>query len=240
MAPLFLDTDHLTEFTSASACLNQTWSARSNQNLTINGSRTISECAIASEDDLVTAAKSGDQQAFVELCKRYSAAVKRRILSIVRNEEDTEDALQDTLLRAYVHLETFRRTCTFSTWITSIGINTALMILRKRKTRKEVHPEMAHAESGGTWEPVDCVSNSLDPEGMHFKHQVIFAVRREVKKLRPCLREAIEQYYGTECSLEDSARALEVPVSTAKSRLNRGRSKLRRSLSRRGIFNASL
>src|SRR6202044_483498 len=91
----------------------------------------------ASDDALIIAAQGGDHNAFVELCRRHSAVAKMKIFSIVRNHEDTEDALQDTLLRAYSHLSTFRRSCKFSTWLTAIGVNSALMILRKRRLRKE-------------------------------------------------------------------------------------------------------
>src|SRR5579863_2021016 len=95
----------------------------------------------ASDDQLLVKAQSGDQQAFVELCRRHSPMVKRRILSIVRNREDAEVALQDTLLRAYKHMDTFRRNCKFPTWLTSIGTNTALMILcnRRRVPGKRKH-----------------------------------------------------------------------------------------------------
>jgi RNA polymerase sigma-70 factor (ECF subfamily) len=160
--------------------------------------------------------------------------VKKRIFSIVRNQEDAEDALQDTLLRAYRHLGTFRRTCKFSTWLTSIGTNTALMILRKRKTRKEAHTDVLNEESGA-WETTEYVDRSLDPERQHSRHQVILVVRREVEKLRPTLRSIIKQYYGAECSLEESAKALDISVSTAKSRLTRGRKTLRWYLNRHGV-----
>src|SRR3984957_8232176 len=92
-----------------------------------------------SDDDLVTAAQRGDQKAFVELCGRYSTLTKKKIFMIVRNHEDAEDALQDTLLRAYTHLSTFRRSCKFSTWLTTIAVNSALMILPKRRVRRETY-----------------------------------------------------------------------------------------------------
>ena len=59
--------------------------------------------AETSECELLQAARLGDDKAFIELCRRISPSVKRRIYSILQNQEDTEDALQDTLLRAYVH-----------------------------------------------------------------------------------------------------------------------------------------
>src|SRR4029077_17564719 len=117
-------------------------------------------------DQLLVQAQSGDQQAFVELCRRHSPMVKKRIFSIVRNQEDAEDALQDTLLKAYGHIDTFRRTCKFSTWLTSIGTNTALMILRKRRTRKEGTTGLLNDEIG-LWEATQFVDLSLDPERLH-------------------------------------------------------------------------
>ena len=70
-----------------------------------------------SDDQLLSQAKSGDQQAFSELCLRYKEMLKQRIFRIVRHSEDTEDVLQDTFLNAYRHLHALRETCKFSTWL---------------------------------------------------------------------------------------------------------------------------
>ena len=78
------------------------------------GSSGCGHCEV-SDDDLIVGAQRGDQQAFAELCRRHSPLVKNKILRIVRNQEDAEDALQDTLLRAYTHMSSFRRSCKFST-----------------------------------------------------------------------------------------------------------------------------
>jgi RNA polymerase sigma-70 factor (ECF subfamily) len=188
----------------------------------------------ASDDDLVTAAQRGDQQAFVELCGRHSSLTKKKILRIVRNHEDAEDALQDTLLRAYTHLTSFRRSCKFSSWLTTIGVNSALMIMRKRRVRRENHasPCSPDTEIFELQEPVD---RSLGPEGICFKQQAILLLRREVEKLHPSLRSVVNHYYGSECSLEEAAKAEEISLAAAKSRLLRGRVRLRSSLARYGI-----
>lgn len=192
------------------------------------------EHAEASDDDLITAAQRGDQKAFVELCGRHSSMVKNKILRIVRNQEDAEDALQDTLLRAYTHMFSFRRSCKFSTWLTTIGVNSALMIMRKRKVRRETDAITSSLDTGKLQlqEPVD---RSLGPEGTYLKQQAILLVRREVQKLCPSLRSVVNHYYGSECSLEEAAKALDLSSSAAKSRLLRGRARLRSSLARRGI-----
>lgn len=188
----------------------------------------------ASDDDLITAAQRGDQRAFVELCGRHSTVTKKKIFSIVRNHEDAEDALQDTLLKAYMHLTSFRRSCKFSSWLTTIGVNSALMLMRKRRVRKETYASTnsPDAERAERPEPVD---RSPGPEGIYLRQQAILLVRREVKKLKPSLRSVISQYYGSECSLEEAAKAQEISLGAAKSRLLRGRVRLRSSLARYGI-----
>jgi len=199
----------------------------------------IPEYSIVSDDKLLVDAQSGDQQAFVELCRRHSPMVKKRSFLIVRNQEDAEDALQDTLLRAYRHIGAFRRNCKFSTWLTSIGTNTALMILRKRKTRKEGNTDVLN-DGSGAWEATEFVDLSLNPERLRSRRQIILVMRQEIEKLRPTLRSMIEQHYGAECSLEDSARALDISVGAAKSRLMRGRKTLRSYLKRHGVSDSRI
>jgi len=187
-----------------------------------------------SDDELITAAQRGDQNAFVELCGRHSTLTKRMIFRIVRNDEDAEDALQDTLLRAYTHLTSFRRSCKFSSWLTTIGVNSALMMIRKRRVRREAHANTSCLDAG-TVELQEPVDRSLGPEGVFLKQQAMLLVRRAVGRLHPSLRSVIKLYYGSECSLEETAKASEISVAAAKSRLLRGRARLRSSLARKGI-----
>jgi RNA polymerase sigma-70 factor, ECF subfamily len=187
-----------------------------------------------SDDELITAAQHGDQKAFVVLCGRHSSVTKKRIFRIVRNHEDAEDALQDTLLRAYTHLTSFRRSCKFSTWLTAIGVNSALMIMRKRRVRRETCASTCSLD-GGTVELQEPVDRSLGPEGIYLRQQAILLVRQEVKRLKPILRSVVSHYYGSECSLEEAAKAEEISLGAVKSRLLRGRVGLRSSLERYGI-----
>lgn len=207
------------------------------QLLSISGSQKAkfaNNLSEASDDDLISAAQLGNQQAFMELCGRYSPVTRQCIFKIVRNHEDTEDALQDTLLRAYTHLSSFRRSCKFATWLTAIGVNTALMILRKRRIRKEgsASPISPDGEKLALQEPVD---RSPGPERIYLKQQATLLVRRELKKLKPSLRSIVDHYYGTGCSLDDVAKEHGISLGAAKSRLLRGRNRLRSSLARHGL-----
>ena len=189
----------------------------------------------ASEDQLLFAARSGAEQAFAELCRRHSPATKRRILRIVRNWEDAEDVLQETLLRAYTHLGRFRGSCKFSTWITCIGVNAALMLLRKRRARPESAASLGNDDTT-MWE-TDCSPN---PEQFLTKRQTCMVLEKEVQRLRPAFRDIIDTYYRSESSLEESASALGISVPAAKARLFRGRTKLRSSLARYGVLNSGV
>jgi RNA polymerase sigma-70 factor (ECF subfamily) len=89
----------------------------------------------ASTDDrlLVAEAKSGCSNAFGELYERHRLRVCRTVFRILRNQEDAEDAAQRTFQRAFVNLGRFREDSTFSTWVTRIAINEALLLLRQRR-----------------------------------------------------------------------------------------------------------
>ena len=88
--------------------------------------------------ELVAAVRAGSNAAFEELESRYSHRLYRRIQSITRNHEDAQDALQETFLRAYLALDSFEGRSQFGSWLTRIAINSALMVLRKRRSRAEV------------------------------------------------------------------------------------------------------
>ena len=189
---------------------------------------------LRTDDDLVQAAQSGDNEAFAELCRRHAQAARRRILAIVRHQEDAEDAMQETLLRAYVNLERFRQSCKFSTWITAIGINAALGVIRKRKSRRESDIEPSGPDEPG-W---DIVDQAPDPERRVAKAQIILLLRKELHGLSPKMQEVVTSYYGHDHSLQEAADALGISIAAAKSRLLRGRRSLRLSFERKGLLDS--
>ena len=91
-----------------------------------------------SDARLVAAAKSGDAVAFVELSTRHSDMILRRTYRIVKNWQDAEDVRQDSFMKAYIHLKDFEERSSFSSWLTRIAINSALMLLRKKRFHVEI------------------------------------------------------------------------------------------------------
>jgi len=191
---------------------------------------------LRTDDDLVKAAQSGDHEAFAELCRRHAQPVKHRILAIVRHQDDAEDALQETLLRAYAKLGRFRQSCKLSTWITAIGINAALAVIRKRKTRREADMELNGTE-GPTWDVAD---QAPDPEHCVAKGQIILFLGKKLHALPPKMQEVMTSYYGNENSLQEAAEALGISVAAVKSRLLRGRRSLRSSFERKGLLDSRI
>jgi RNA polymerase sigma-70 factor (ECF subfamily) len=182
-----------------------------------------------SDDELLSNAKSGDQRAFDELCLRYRGMLKQRIFKIVRNREDAEDVLQETLLSAYRHLDTFRGTCRVSTWMMKIGINTALMLLRKRRSLPELISEQV-SDDGQRFDSPAFRDRGLDPEQSYIANQMARKLRSAMQRLPVHSRSLMDLYYRKERRLKDAAAAIGISEGTAKSRLLRARGMLRRSL----------
>jgi RNA polymerase sigma-70 factor, ECF subfamily len=187
---------------------------------------------LRTDEDLVQAAQSGDHEAFAELCRRYTQNVRYKIISIVRHREDAEDAMQETLLRAHANLGGFRQSCKFSTWFTAIGINAALTVIRKRKSRREFDIE-PHSPGEPAW---DIADETPGPERRASKAQIHLLLRKELHGLPPKIRTVVANYYDNDHSLQESADALGITVAAVKSRLLRGKRSLRSSLERKGLM----
>jgi RNA polymerase sigma-70 factor (ECF subfamily) len=186
-----------------------------------------------SDDELLSDAKSGDHRAFEELCVRYRGMLKQRIFRIVRNQEDSEDVLQETLLSAYRHLEAFRGTCRFSTWLVAIGTNMSLMLLRKRRSAPEMISEHTSGD-GQRFDSMDFRDPGLDPEQRYMADQTLHKLHNAMQRLPPHARSLMDLYYRKERRMKDAAALLGITVATAKSRLLRARHVLRRSLKQNG------
>lgn len=94
--------------------------------------------AISAEQPLVDRARRGDAAAFGELISKYERRVYRMARQITQNDEDAEDVLQETFLKAFEHLDSFQGQSKFYTWLTRIAVNESLMKLRKRKSDRTV------------------------------------------------------------------------------------------------------
>jgi RNA polymerase sigma-70 factor (ECF subfamily) len=153
--------------------------------------------------------------------------------SILRNKEDAEDAVQDAVLSAYVHLRNFEGRSAFTTWFTRIVLNAALMILRKRRnSRIDSLPEPSTADQIPWTERIP--ASQPDPEMVCAEGETFQLIDVLLKKMSPVLRQAFTMTYYDEMSSVEAGAALGVSTGTFKSRLFRARRHLmchaRRSL----------
>lgn len=188
----------------------------------------------ATNDQLLAAAKASDGQAFEELSGRYTRAMRKRVYSIVRNLEDTEDVVQDSLFKAYRHLTEFKESCEFSRWISKLAINTALTLLRKRRLCPEVSFDRT-SESDQKWTIWDIPDLSPSTERTYAGQETLEFVSRAVDRLSPLDRSVLEQCHAYGQSMREAAGKLGITVASVKSRLVRARRTLRSRLQRQQI-----
>ena len=180
------------------------------------------------EKSLVEAAKRGQSTAFGLLCERYTQQLFRAAHRITRSHEDAEDAVQDALLRAYVHLRDFDGRSTFATWLTRIAINSALMILRKKRTSSEL-PIEGTDEFGATGVIFEIADHAPSPERCYAHDEERAMLNRAIQRLRPRLREVVQIQQLQERPMREAAKAMGVSVAAAKARLFQAKIALRKS-----------
>jgi len=182
-----------------------------------------------SEELLIAAAKSGDAVAFVELSKRHSNKILRRVYRIVKNWQDAEDVLQESLMRAFLHLKEFEERSSFSSWLTRIAINAALMSLRKKRGHIETSMDVISDDRGSEyhWEPKDPAES---PESHFSRREREELLEGAIQQLPPMLRQVVQMKLIEGRSGEEVSQTLGISVAAAKSRLARAKMVLRISL----------
>lgn len=186
--------------------------------------RTVERTTVP-RDCLVSASQKHLPVTFPELHAMYSRRLYKTIFAITRNREDTEDALQETFLRAYLKLDTFEDRSSIYSWLTRIAINSALMILRRRRCRAEIsfdHPSDSNTQNIS----FECKDPALDPEEHAELQQRQAIVLRAIYSLDSRLREPIRMQMLYGWSNREIGRTLNLSVAAVKTRLHRARVRL--------------
>jgi RNA polymerase sigma-70 factor, ECF subfamily len=187
-------------------------------------------CAPTAEGTLVVAAKKGDEQAFEILVKRYRRRMLAVALRLTRVREDAEDVAQQSFQKAFVHLHRFEGKSSFSTWLTRITVNEALMLLRRGRKHREVSIDEDSLDVKGDAPPLEIPAPDPDPEASYLQREEARIVSEAIDKLRPRVRKVIELRDLRELSTEETARCMGLSVNATKSSVLRGRRKLREAL----------
>jgi RNA polymerase sigma-70 factor, ECF subfamily len=189
-------------------------------------SQTLGDVAAQTDRELVDSIVAGDAIALAHFVRRFDQLLFRTARSILKDDAEAEDAVQEAFLQAYGALARFRHEAKVSTWLVRIVANIALARLRKGAHRTELldrrHTATSHVQDHALPEPEESLSQA------------------DVRRLLEARIDALPEAYSSvfvlravqELSVEEIAEALDIPRATVRSRYSRARSLLRRSLSR--------
>ena len=178
------------------------------------------------ERELLRRVQAGETQLFYELVKPYERRIYTTAFAILRNESEAEDAAQEAVLKAFTHIEQFRSEARFSTWLTQITVNEALM--RRRKAHSEImEPIGEREEDDGTYTPRDFADWREIPSEVLEKKEIRQKLASAVATLAEKYRQVFVLRDVQHLSIEETAEALGISRASVKTRLLRARLMLR-------------
>src|SRR5438067_4052764 len=171
-----------------------------------------------SDEQVIARILTGDAQLFELIMRRHNERLYRAIRSILRDEAEVEDAMQAAYLHAFTHLRDFEHRSSLATWLTRIAIHEALGRRRRglRTVTSEEEPDVA------------AQTRSPEQDATDVEHRRL--LRRAIDALPEHFRTVFVLRQVQELSVEETARCLDVPPATVKTRLHRARALLRRHL----------
>ncbi len=185
----------------------------------------------ATDAELAVRAANGDAPAFETIMRRHNRLLFRTARSILRNDDDTEDALQEAYLRAWRSLAGFRAEAKVSTWLVRIVVNEALGRLRRRGA--QVIPLDAAIDIDEPHHEPGMEGNAdAEPERLAMRGELRVLMEKRIDMLPDVFRTVFMLRAVEELSVEETAAALEIPEATVRTRFFRARSLLREGLSR--------
>jgi len=195
------------------------------------GAGTASFSDPAADETLVAAAKRGDEKAFETLVRRHRPRILALALRYTRVREDAEDVVQQALQKTFVYLHNFEGKSSFSTWLTRIAINEALMWLRRSRAMREVSLDNMGSDEV-TAPSLEIPDASPDPEAKYLQREGVRVLSMAIGRLTPAMRTVLELREFRELSARETARHLGLSVSAVKGRLFHGRRKIGEALKR--------
>ena len=180
---------------------------------------------LRNEQGLIRLGLKGNQAALEALFARHSGALYQSALKLLGNPEDAEDALQEGMLSAFKNLRRFEGRSKFSSWLTRIVINAALMRLRSQRAHQTVSADQPLGEAEVTLAE-QLADPAPDPERLYARKELRRLLDRNLTELPPDMRTAVLLRDIEGLSTQEAAEALGVPENTLKSRLHRARLQL--------------
>lgn len=184
------------------------------------------------DTELAVAAAGGDVHAFEAIMRRHNRLLFRTVRSILKNDADTEDAVQDAYLSAWRALGTFRGDAKLSSWLVRIAMNEGFKRVRRRASNVVMFDAGAPSDDEAPPE----AQMEADPQ----QQPDLLASRGEMRRLMEARIDQLPDLFRTvfmlraveEMSVEEVSALLEIPEATVRTRFFRARAQLRESLSR--------
>ena len=133
------------------------------------------------DSELIKEFKKGNQEAYAELVGKYSEKVHNLAMRITRNQEDTEEILQDVFLTVYRKIDSFQGKSAFSSWLYRITVNTSFMKLRKRKQHAAIAIDDIQPGTRDSW--MAHRGDSINIDAMCTRHELREALEEAIAKL---------------------------------------------------------
>ncbi|HEY3439659.1 MAG TPA: RNA polymerase sigma factor [Paludibaculum sp.] len=189
----------------------------------------MEEWASLSDEDVVARVRAGETQVYELLMRRYNQRLFRAIRSVIADNAEAEDVLQETWVRAFEHLDQFAGKAAFPTWVTKIALYEALARMRKSKRLTALENDdgeiMAEAQRG--------MMNADDPEKQALRAELSRALQSAVDCLPETYRTVFVLREVERLSTIETAECLSLSEEAVKTRLHRSRALLRRELEAR-------
>ena len=192
-----------------------------------------SNSAAAIDLTLVQRIGTGDQAAFESLMRKYNGKLFRIARSILKDDGDAEDALQESYLEAYRHIDEFRGASELGTWLTRIVINQALARLRKEKRRSSIVPFRSAAATDTDAPEAQVPDNrSESPSATVIRAETRRILERRIDELPSSFRAVFVMREVEDMGIDEIAECLSISPATVRTRLFRARALLRAALAR--------
>ena len=193
---------------------------RRNLQILLTESSEVKDKFKLSDEKLIFRFQEGDINAYNELVKRYKDRLLNFVFRYFNNVQQSEDVVQDTLIKLYTHASYYKNVAKFSTWIFTIAKNNALTELRKNKRKKT---DSLWTEDGQVID-INSKEESLDSK---IQNEIaIDQLNKFLDEIPENFRMAVVLRDFQELSYEEISKILEIPIGTIKSRINRGRIQL--------------
>lgn len=180
------------------------------------------------ETKLIAEALSGSQKAYRVLTDRHKIAVYHIIFKIVKNKDTANDLTQETFMKAFASLASYRSEYRFSTWLYKIAANCSIDFLRKKRINALSLDQSIETKDGSV--AIEVPDHSYNPEQELERKQQAFSIDEAIATLPEKYREVIVYRHKDDKSYEEIAEMLDIPVGTVKARIFRARELLKKKL----------